>query len=460
MALRREVGLAGAASVVVGGVVGSGIFFGPQEVALRLPYGEAILGAWALAGVIALLGALSLAELGAALPGSGGYYAWLREAFGPLPAFLSGWSILLTSYGLAPIAMVFGAFAHVAWPLAWGPLGWAWALIAGLTLVNLRGVRESARLQVLTTALKVLALGALVLGAMVVRPAPPPALAHAPLDAGLLLGGLGLALVPALFAYDGWYYAAFLGAEAKDPQRTLPRAIILGTLAVVAVYLAVNAAYVGVLGAQGLAAIAQDPTAQVAGVASPALAVAARALGPAAVGLVVVAVVVSTLGAANSVVLTGPRLYYSMARDGLFFRTFARTHPRWGTPHRATVLQGGIAAVLVGHGTFLQLILITTVGTLIFVGLAVAAVPVLRWKRPAMPRPYRVPLYPWVPLAYLVLTGAVLVLVVLAEPLLLGLFLLANLAGIPAYWAFTRGRPRRARREVVLADLAHVPGKP
>lgn len=268
-----------------------------------------------------------------------------------------------------------------------------------------------------------------------------------------LLAAFGVALVPALFAYDGWYYVARVAEELKDPGRTLPRSIVLGTLLVMAVYLAMNFVYVAVLGPEGLAAVGRGS--DVAGEPSPAVAVAGLLLGPAAVTLVALAVVVSTFGASNSSVLTAPRIFYAMARDRLFFRAFARVHPRWGTPHVAIVLHGAVAMALAATGTFLQLILLSTFTTFVFSGLAVAAVVKLRRERPALPRPYLCPGYPWVPLAFLALTLAFLASAVVAEPLLLGAFLVAFLvalaAGVPLFLALGAGQ-RRALREVVMAE--------
>jgi APA family basic amino acid/polyamine antiporter len=452
-ALRRELGTFSATSIVVGGIIGSGIFFGPQEIAALQPYGLTILLVWLVAGLISLLGALSVAELGAMLPRSGGFYVYLREAYGPLPAFLTGWATLIVSDGLAAVVVVFGTFANFAAPVPGGAPAWAVLLVAALTVPNLLGIKRGAGVQNASTILKVTALGALVLVGLLAG-----ARARG-LDPLLPPGGLGpglagvftIALLPALFAYDGWFYAARVAEEVRDPGRALPRALLLGTALVTVVYMAVNLVYVGVLGPQGLAQVAQGQGAAVAGQESPALAVASSVLGPAAVTLVVAGVLVSTAGASNTSMLTAPRIFFAMARDGVFFARFARIHPRWGTPHVAILFHAAVTMLLAATGTFVQLILISTVATFLFSALAVGAVIKLRRERPDAPRPYKVPGYPWVPLAFIALALVFLAAAAVAQPLFTGAFLLLLAAGVPLCWAFQRRAPRR---EVVLADRA------
>lgn len=451
--LRRELGLASTTLLIVGSMVGSGIFFGPQDIAAALPNTAEFMLVWVLAGVISLLGALSIAELGAALPSSGGQYVYVREAFGRFPAFLYGWSNLLAgkSAALAAVAVVFGTFLDLAAPWPLGGAGYAVALIAFLTLVNVLGVRDSAWVQNVSTALKVLGLLAVIAVGLLAGPRAAglePLLPAGTLGVGLL-AAFGVALVPALFAYDGWYFAAQVAEEVKDPGRTLPRGIVLGTLAVMALYLAINFVYVLVLGPEGVARAEQ-----LGGRESPALGVVDAVLGGPGVALVVAAVLVSTFGTSNAITLTGPRIYFAMARDGLFFRSFAGVHPRFRTPAVAIVAQGAFGAALAASGTFAQLILVEVFATYLFVALAVAAIFVLRRTRPHLPRPYRTPGYPWVPAAFLLLTAVFAVSAVAAEPLLTGLFLLLLLAGVPLFLVLRRSPSRaRALREVVMAEV-------
>lgn len=456
--LRRELGLFSATMLIVGSMVGSGIFFGPQNVATILPNAGGFMLVWLVAGVLSLLGALSIAELGAAMPRSGGQYVYVREAFGDLPAFLYGWSNLLAgkSAALAAVAVVFGTFAHFAAPWPLGGAGYGVLLILLLTAVNVLGVQKSALVQNASTLLKVLGLLAVIAVGFLaggrgagLQPLLPPGGADAS-----LLAAFGVALVAPLFAYDGWYFSAQVAEEVKEPGRNLPRSIVLGTLLVMALYLAINFVYVSVLGPQGLAQAGTAEGARVADRHSPAVAVVNLVLGSGGVALVVAAVLVSTFGTSNAITLTGSRIYFAMARDGLFFPAFARVHGRFRTPHVAVLLQGLLGALLAATGTFAQLILLEVFATWIFVGLAVAAVPVLRRRRPELPRPYRTPAYPWVPAAFLALSAVFVAATAVAEPLLTGGFLVLLALGVPLYLWLEGRKPRRARplREVIVAE--------
>jgi amino acid transporter len=455
-ALRRELGLFSSTALIVGSIVGSGIFFGPQQVAELAPHGLTILLVWLVAGLLSLLGALCVAELGAAMPQSGGQYVYIRRAFGDLWAFLNGWSALLAgkSAAVAAVAVAFGTFLQLAAPNPLGPPLYAVLLIAALTAANLAGVRQASLVQNASTVLKVLGLAAVIgigLTAGTRGRGLEPLLPASGLG-GSVLAAFGVALVPALFAYDGWYFSAQVAEEVRDPGRTLPRSIIAGTLAVIVLYMAANYVYAGVLGPAGLAQVGTAEGAQLADRHSPAVAVMNLLLGPAGVALVVAAVLVSTFGTANGITLTGPRIYYAMARDGLFFQPFAAVHPRWRTPHVAIVLQGGIGALLAASGTFAQLIALDVFSTFLFGGLSVAALLKLRRSEPAMPRPYRVPLYPLVPLLFLALSLVLLVASVLADPRLTGGYLAYLALGLPMFLLLEARKRRRARREVILAD--------
>ncbi|HEV8359269.1 MAG TPA: amino acid permease [Candidatus Thermoplasmatota archaeon] len=455
-ALRRELGLFSATALIVGSIVGSGIFFGPQNVAVLAPFGLTIMLVWLVAGVLSLLGALCIAELGAAMPQSGGQYVYIRRAFGDLPAFLNGWTSLFAGKGaaVAAVSVAFGTFLQLIAPWPLGPPGYAVALIAALTLANLVGVRQASLVQNSATVLKVLGIGAVILLGMTAGARGRGFEPLLPLDGlqGSILAAFGVALVPALFAYDGWYFSAQVAEEVRDPGRTLPRSIVLGMAVVMVLYLAINYVYAGVLGPQGLASVGTAEGAAIADRHSPAVAVASLLLGPAGVALVVAAVLVSTFGTANGITLTGPRISYAMARDGLFFQRFARLHPRWRTPATAIVAQGAIGIALAASGTFAQLILLDVVHTFLFSGLAVVALLRLRRTEPSLPRPYRVPLYPLVPLLFIGLSIVLLTASVVAEPLLTGGFLLYLALGVPLYVWFEARKPR-GRREVVLGDL-------
>jgi len=456
-ALRREIGLFGSTALIVGSIVGSGIFFGPQQVAEKAPFGLTILLVWLVAGFLSLLGALCIAELGAAMPQSGGQYVYIRRAFGDLAAFLNGWSSFVAGKGaaIAAVAVAFGTFLQLVAPNPLGPPLYAVLLIMLLTAVNVRGVKQGSLVQNASTILKVLGLGAVIAVGLTagsraagLEPLLPPGGVQASLFAAF-----GVAMIPALFAYDGWYFSAQVAEEVRDPGRVLPRSIILGTVAVIVLYLVTNYVYAGVLGPAGLAAVGGAGGAQVAGKHSPAVAVVDVVLGPAGVGLVVLAVLVSTFGTANGITLTGPRISYAMARDGLLFARLGRVHPKWQTPHVAILLQGAIGAVLAASGTFAQLILLDVFTLFLFGGLSVAALIQLRRKEPDLPRPYRVPLYPFVPLAFLALSLILLVASVLDSPLLTGAFLLYLALGVPLFLWFEARKPKPALREVVFSEM-------
>ncbi|MCA1813398.1 MAG: amino acid permease, partial [Halobacteriales archaeon] len=242
--LRRDLGLFSATALIVGSIVGSGIFFGPQRVAELAPFGLTILLVWLVAGVLSLLGALCIAELGAALPESGGQYVYIRRAFGDLPAFLNGWSSLVAGKGaaIAAVAVAFGTFLQLALPNPLGPPLYAVLLIALLTAINVRGVKQSGLVQNASTILKVLGLGAVIAVGLTagtrgagLEPLLPPGGVQAS-----LLAAFGVAMVPALFAYDGWYFSAQAAEEVRDPGRNLPRSIVLGTLTVIVLYMVTN----------------------------------------------------------------------------------------------------------------------------------------------------------------------------------------------------------------------------
>lgn len=433
-----RLGLFSAAMLVVGGIVGSGIFLNPAVVAQRTGSTALTLGTWGLGAAIALLGACIFAELGRRRPQAGGGYAYLRDAFGPLPAFLYGWALLLVmaTGAAAAVAMTFARYAaslaglpaEAARPLAVGA-------IALLSLVNVVGVAPGAVLQNVLTLLKLGALAGLIgvglLAAPVALPADAPAVAPPATAAGAVLA-VGTALVPVLFAYGGWQQTNFVAAELRDPARTLPRALLLGVLVVVAVYLGANVAYLRALGVAGLAA--SD---------APAAATMAAFAGPAGRTAIAAGIAASTFGFLDLVILVSPRVYQAMARDGLFFGAFARLHPRWRTPVAATVAQGAWACLLLLGGSYGRLLDYVTFADWTFFGLTAAALVVLRRRDAAAGRDrgdgYRAPLYPWSVAAFVAAAAFVVAGAVASNPGDVGRGTLLLLAGIPAY-AFWRRR--------------------
>jgi basic amino acid/polyamine antiporter, APA family len=426
----RRLGLFSGSMAVIGGIIGGGIFRTPAVVAERLGSPSAIVQAWVLGGIIALAGALCFGELGRRRPRAGGGYVYLRETWGPLPAFLYGWTLLLV-IATGAIAAVAVTFADYALALAGLPpdLGAPVAVAAILFVsgVNYLGVRPGALLQNLFTILKLGALAALVaVGLAAAGVAQPPPAAQLPLPAGL-----GAALVPILFTYGGWQQTNFIAEEIIDPERTLPRALLLGVAVVVTVYLLANLAYLRVLGAAGLAAST-----------APAADTLRAVLGPAGGTLIAAGIAASTFGFLNLVVLVTPRVLQAMAADGHFFPRLAELHPVRRTPAAAIGVQAAWAIVLTLTGSFNQLVDYVAFGDWIFFGLTVAGLFVYRSRERrsgAPPAPgFRVPGYPLTPALFVGASAYVVASSVAANPrnALMGAGLIA--LGVPAYAWWSR----------------------
>jgi APA family basic amino acid/polyamine antiporter len=373
--------------LVVGGIIGSGIFLNPAIVAQRVGSARLIMLTWLLGAVIALLGAFIFAELGARRPAAGGGYVYIREAFGPLPGFLYGWALLLAiaTGAAAAVAVTFASYAAPLLRLPTSSEPWlAAGAIALLSLVNAVGVRPGTWTQNVFTLLKLAAIGALVVSALL---APPIAAAAGPAPDGAastkpLIVALGTALVPVLFAYGGWQQTNFVAEEMVDAERNLQRALVIGVLIVAVVYLAVNLTYLRALGVAGLAA-SHAPAADVMG----------RYFGDTGRRLIAAGIAVSTFGFLNLVILVTPRVYQAMARDGLFFARFAELHPRFRTPVAAIAVQGVWAIALLLSGSYGQLLDWVTFADWIFFGITAASLVIYRRQDSATTR-YRAPLYP------------------------------------------------------------------
>ncbi len=436
--LPRRLGLWSAVAVLVGSTIGGGIFRTPAVIAGRVPEPVLMLLVWVLGGLLALCGALTYAELAAMFPRSGGVYVYVREGFGRLPAFLFGWSelLLIRASALGAIATPFAEYLlrslglDPTRPPYDGAVHWVAALAIVLTAtLNYVGVRWSALLLNVTTAAKYAALALLVLLAFVVGQGSFGHFTEAG-GGGPVRGGLfGLALVSVMWAYDGWGDLSFVGGEVKDPERSLPRALIVGTGAVVAIYLLVNAAYLYLI---PIGAMAQSPL--VAADAAQAI------LGRLGVGLVAIVVMVATFSTLLGSMLTAPRIFFAMADDGLFFRRVARVHPTFHTPSVAIVLTGVLGIVYVAFQTFQQLADQFVVAIFPFYALAAAAVFVLRRRRPpaVVPRAVRVLGYPVVPALFVLATLYMLGNALWQDPLHTGLAFLIILAGVPVYQVWLR----------------------
>ena len=442
----RTLGLFSATMLVVGGIIGSGIFINPSIVAARTGSAGLTITTWALGAVIALLGAFIFAELGRRRPQVGGGYAYLRDAFGPLPAFLYGWALLLAiaTGAIAAVAVTFANYftkllgipSEMVKPIALGS-------IAVLSAINIVGVKPGAATQNLFTLLKLGALAALLVAAVVLHPAVaitlPPPIASVPLPhpSGFreIFLVLSTALVPVLFSYGGWQQTNFVAEEMRDAERTLPRALVLGVLIVVAVYLGANMAYLRALGVGGLAA-SSAPAADMMGMLA----------GDGGRRLIAAGIAASTFGFLNLVILVSPRVYQAMARDGLFFAGFAKLHPTFRTPVMAIVFQATVAVVLILTGSYGQLLdWVVFADWIFFTATALTLIVIRRRDRDAGVKDtgFSAPLYPlsvWL----FALAGAYVVFgSVASNPrnALSGVALLA--AGVPVF-LFWKGRAVRA----------------
>lgn len=446
--LSRAIRLPHATAMVVGTIIGASIFVQPSEITGRVPSVWAIFAVWAVCGMLTLFGALVSAELASTLPESGGVYAFLRESFGPWLGFLWAWAMFWTMHTgiIAAIATVFARYAGFFVPLGeGGGRAVAMAAVVALSAVNYRGVKQGSNLQTLFTAGKLLAVVAIILlgvfwggaahGAVVAAQASAP-VTLAPIGAG----DFALALVAGLFAFGGWHMVTYNAEETEDPRRTIPRALVIGTLVVTACYIALNAVYLYLLPLDVVAT--SDRVA-----ADAADAVFGRGGGAAMSALVVF----STFGALSGIVLAGPRVYFAMARDGMLPAWVGAVHPRFHTPHRAIVLQALWACVLVGTGSYRVLFTRVVYTEWIFFGLMAVGLMLLR-KRPDLRRDYSVWGYPFVPVVFALSAFAIVANQVRAEPAesLTGLGLV--LAGLPVYYLWGRRGYRRAEAAGSGAD--------
>lgn len=461
--LPRVLGALSAASILIGSIIGSGIFRKPSAVARELPSPGWILVAWAAAGFLSLIGSLVFAELGSYYPRAGGQYTYLRESFGRLPAFLFGWTNLLIINSASMAAMVVFSAEHLfnLFPRSLQPApGSHWfetvpvLLIAFLTAVNILGVRWGAALQNALTILKLAAIGLIIFGIFLPektdwsRFSPFWDIRGSP-SAGAVWSGFKGAFVAIFWAYDGWYLLSFSGAEIRNPRKNIPLGFILGILVVVAVYLAANVAYFLAIDLAEMATIERQ-----GGVAAEA---ALRLFGPAGLALVAVGIAGSTLGSANGNMLTGPRLSYAMARDGLFFRPFGALHSRFLTPVLAIVVQGLLSAAYIYCGTFDQLTDAVVFAAWVFYLLTVVGYFSIRRRWRGRDDVFRSPGFPILPAVFIAfaavfLVGASIDSVAHVRGYLAGdpkaadgiypILCLAMIAlGLPVYWSLRRAGP-------------------
>ncbi len=447
--LKRELGTWAAASIVVGTVIGSGIFLVPQSMIERVGTPAMVFCVWVFGGLLSLAGALSYAELAAAMPEAGGEYVYLREAYGPMWGFLYSWTQMWVAKSGSIATLATGFFYYLAnffpgldrvfyrLPLPLGPHGGplefrygqllAMALILSLAWLNYYGVKIGGDVQVGVTVVKVALIVFIVIAGLAFGSshAALPAASPAPLT----VAGFFAALVAALWAYDGWNNVSMVASEIRQPQRNLPRALIWGTIGVIGIYLLANSAYFHVL-----------TGAEVAATPRVAAEMMRRILGAGGAGAVSIAAMISIFAALNGSILSGSRVPYAAARDGYFFRAVERVHPTYHTPSVSILALCAWAALLVLSGRYDQLFTYVIFASWILYGMTTAAVIVLRIKRPDLPRPYRTIGYPWVP-ALFVLVAFVFVLSTLIDSpreSLMGIALI--ILGLPFYFYWKNKR--------------------
>lgn len=430
-----------AASIIVGIIIGSGIFRTPNEVADAVGATGLIFVVYIGAGLLVFLGALCYAELGAMLPKSGGAYVYIREAFGDLPAFLLGWaSFVVTQVGsIAAVAVFFGELGGILFGYS-GRFSVSLVAATGilvLAFTNILGVRLAGHIQVAFTAFKILALASVIVVGIYLGRGDPLALTPVwPTQFDLSVVSLiGVAMVPALFAYDGWTNANNVAEEIQDPQRNLPRAITLGVLFVIGIYTLANFAYVWGLGLEGMSASEGRAAANIfeAGF-GPRIEIGSGSISSA--GLITAVIFLSLFGSMNGQTIAYPRMFYAMAKDGVFFRFMTKTHPRFRTPYLAIIVQTVWAIILVFSGTFEMLAQYVVFASFLFYGLAAAGLIVLRMRHPEWERPFKVPLYPWLPIVFVIATLAFTINLFVEQPLTSSLGLVGVLLGIPVFYAW------------------------
>jgi len=450
-----------ATALVVGSMIGSGIFIVSAEILREVQAPGLLLVVWAASGIVTLMGALTYGELAAMFPRAGGQYVYLREGISPLFGYLYGWTlfVVIQTGTIAAVAVAFGRFTSVFWPglspdVFFGftmhfprPIGdiavglspqriLAVLSVALLTWINVRGVRTAALIQTSLTAIKTGALALLILLGAEALAANFGGNFWATGGAAVGLGTIGAAMVGSLFSMDAWNNVGFAGSELKNAQRDLPLAMGAGVLIVTVLYVLANVAYLNVLPA---AAIATAPQDRVGTAALQAI------LGEPGLKLMAAAIMISTFGCNNGLILSGARVYYAMARDDLFFKSAGVLHPEYKTPAVALVVQAVWTSLLCLSGTYTQLLNFVIFAALVFYGLTAVGLFALRRKRPAADRPVRAPGYPWLPALYVIATAVIAVDLLVQDATrtysFLGLGLV--LIGVPVYFGW-RAMVRRA----------------
>ncbi|HKW98798.1 MAG TPA: amino acid permease [Bryobacteraceae bacterium] len=431
--LPRALGLADSAAVVIGIVVGAGIFLAPRLVAQALPSAPMILAVWIVCGVLCFFGALAYAEVGAMMPETGGHYVYLRECYGPLAGFLCGWTFALVvlSAAMAWLAVSFSITLGYFLPLgAVVSKMIALALIAVLSMVNYRGIRLGAAVQKFFTVLKILGL-AIIAGSALFGRGERAATDWSFSMAGFSWSAFGVAMIAVVLCYDGWPNISYVAGEVRDPRRNLPLALGLGLTAIIAIYTIANIAYLRVL-----------PAAQMAATDRTGAAVAERTMGQAGGAILSITILLSIVGSINGFVITAPRICFAMARDGLMFEKFASIHPRYRTISFGIAAQAVWTGVLIVTGSFETLASYAMIAAWFFYGLTVAGVVILRRKYPDRARPYRMWGYPVTPWLFTAVAFWFVANTWITQPGPSTVAFLIILSGIPVYYIWRRAKAR------------------
>jgi len=439
--LRRILGLWDLVAMIIGTVIGSGIFLVPGAVLRAVGNSVPVaLMVWLTGGILSLLGALTCGELSAMKPQAGGLYVYIRECYGPFLGFLFGWTLffVISSGSIATLAVAFSSYLGEFITLSpWSMKGVATLMILVITVVNVLGTRSSANLLNVTTAIKVAAVLAVSVVLLWYGKHSVLGDASSSVHPTSKLVGFGLAMISVLWAYEGWQYVTYAAGETVNPQRIFPLAFLIGTGILISIYLLANLSYVAALGTAGVSESTR--------VAASALAlVVSHGAGK----LVAAAILISMFSAANALILNSPRVFYAMAKDGLFFVSLSKIHPKFGTPAIAVYVAGGWSALLALSGTYEQLLTYVVFIALIFYALAAATLFIYRKRSPDAVRPYRVPGYPFTPLLFIIAALTLVGNTIVTQPLRAAIGLGIVFLGLPAYFFW-----RRTARLVNLAGV-------
>jgi len=439
--LRRILGLWDLVAMIIGTVIGSGIFLVPGAVLRAVGNSVPVaLMVWLTGGILSLLGALTCGELSAMKPQAGGLYVYIRECYGPFLGFLFGWTLffVISSGSIATLAVAFSSYLGEFITLSpWSMKGVATLMILVITVVNVLGTRSSANLLNVTTAIKVDAVLAVSVVLLWYGKHSVLGDASSSVHPTSKLVGFGLAMISVLWAYEGWQYVTYAAGETVNPQRIFPLAFLIGTGILISIYLLANLSYVAALGTAGVSESTR--------VAASALAlVVSHGAGK----LVAAAILISMFSAANALILNSPRVFYAMAKDGLFFVSLSKIHPKFGTPAIAVCVAGGWSALLALSGTYEQLLTYVVFIAWIFYALAAATLFIYRKRSPDAVRPYRVPGYPFTPLLFIIAALTLVGNTIVTQPLRAAIGLGIVFLGLPAYFFW-----RRTARLVNLAGV-------